>query len=473
MMVHRPRSLAVQLGLFFAVASIVTFSSVGMYLYQSLSAQLQARDDLELTGTVNLMRHLLTESPSFLSVQNNPHRFLDAIAGHDGLRLMMQSSSGAVLVKSFSGRADIAALPVVPLDTLPQGDFVRERLLASGVPTRAIAAWGEVGGDNIQVSIMVARTASARMNLLADYRSDVLIAVIVGSLATALSGFLLGRRGLRQVRTIARQAHNVTAQQLDTRLDAATAPQELQDLVHSFNAMLDRLQGSFQRLSQFSADLAHDLRTPLNNLMVQTEVALARPRAGDEYETLLLSNHEEYQRLTRMVESMLFLARADNAKVALHLQSLDAAAELNRIADYFEGIATDAGVAIIVEATGTIVADAMLFRRAVNNLVANAIRYTPHGQNLRLQSSPSALGCDVIVSNPGAGIRTEQIARLFDRFYRTDQSRTDSSSSTGLGLAIVQSIMTLHGGSAKVDSTIGGMTHFTLTFPLTQRALSE
>jgi two-component system heavy metal sensor histidine kinase CusS len=181
---------------------------------------------------------------------------------------------------------------------------------------------------------------------------------------------------------------------------------------------------------------------------------------------LLGSGLEEYERLTRMVESMLFLARADNAQVALGRSALDGKEELQRIAEYFEGIAEDVGVRLDVEGSATVNADPALFRRAVNNLVSNAIRYTPSGGTVSLHVEQKPTSTLISVSNPGQGIDAEHLPRLFDRFYRVDEARSQSASSTGLGLAIVASIMKLHGGQAMVSSTPNEMTTFTLLFPV-------
>jgi two-component system heavy metal sensor histidine kinase CusS len=262
----------------------------------------------------------------------------------------------------------------------------------------------------------------------------------------------------------------VTAHNLTVRLDAAAAPEELRMLAKSFNEVLDRLEYSFNNLSQFADDLAHDLRTPLNNLMIQTEVMLSQPREPDEYQNLLASNFEEVGRLARMVESMLFLARADHDQIALATERLDARAELERIADYFEGPASEAGVAFDIRATGYVQADAHLLRRAVSNLVANAVRYTPRNGVISMEAVQGAEGTTISVSNPGAGIDEEHLPRLFDRFYRSDKSRSSTSSSAGLGLAIVKSIMLLHGGSASVTSARQGATRFALRFPTSRRA---
>jgi two-component system, OmpR family, heavy metal sensor histidine kinase CusS len=251
---------------------------------------------------------------------------------------------------------------------------------------------------------------------------------------------------------------------LDTRLPSNNVPRELVALIDALNSMLARLELGFQRLSQFTADLAHDLRTPLGNMRGASEVALARPRPIDEYQALLVSNIEECERLSRMVESVLFLARADNPQYMTTAVDFPVRDQLLRVADYFEGIADDVGIAIQVTASGQLHADIDLFRRAVSNLLANALRYTPRGDTVALTAHETSEGMIVTVANPGTPIPPEHLGRLFDRFYRVDESRSDSSASTGLGLAIVRTIMELHGGNATVESDAAA-TQFHLHFP--------
>lgn len=459
-----PSSLTARLGLLFALAAALTFAGVGAYLYRSLAVHLEAHDDLDLLSRVAQIRHILEETPSVESVRDNPHRFHDAAAGYDGLVLILKAADGNVLLQTQSNLGPLPDLPLTAAGAIPPMSSLRTWLLPSAISARAVAAWGVVNNPREQVQIVVARADSDRMALLATYRNEVLAAVWSGALLAALLGYILVRHGLRQVRAIAAQAQSITAQRLDTRLDASAAPNELQVLMQAFNAMLDRLHDSFLRLSQFSADLAHDLRTPLNNLMVQTQVALSQPRSDEDYQALLGSNVEEYERLARMVENMLFLARADHAQIALDKQALDTRVELQRIADYFEGVADEAGVRIAVEAGGTVWADAILLRRAVSNLVANAIRYTPKGGVILLRADTDDTATIISVANPGPGVDRAYLPHLFDRFYRADPARSDSASSAGLGLAIVQSIMGLHGGQVDVESTPNGITKFRLIF---------
>jgi two-component system heavy metal sensor histidine kinase CusS len=229
--------------------------------------------------------------------------------------------------------------------------------------------------------------------------------------------------------------------------------------------MLDRLEDGVQRLSGFAADLAHDLRTPINTLMVETQVALAHPRTAEEYQSLLESNTEEYERLARMIENTLFLARVDNAQLALKRETLNAQKELERIRDYFEGLAEEGGVTLDVAAGDiSLSADPILLQRAVGNLVSNAIRHTPRGGAVRLLAGQGPLGLDIAVENTGPGIAPEHIAHIFERYYRADPARSASSHSAGLGLAIVRAIMQLHGGEVLADSVVGRSTTFFLRF---------
>lgn len=461
---RRGRTLTVQIAALFGVAAIVTFLAVGGYLYRSLVLQLEHHDDHELIGKVEQYRHILGQSESVESIRRDQHRFVDAAAGHEGLVLILTDANGRIVLRTGAA----ASLPL-SADTVSEADVPDRNSLTTwhfeaGRSARAVAAWGVTAGTKERVRIIVGRSTSDRMALLADYRDDVIGATIAGAALAAVLGYLVVRRALRPVKTIARQASTITAQKLETRLETHSAPAELRALVESFNAVLDRLQESFQRLSQFSADLAHDLRTPLYNLTMQTQVALSNPRSIEEYQFLLGSYLEEYERLGRMVESMLFLARADNAQVALSKTLLDAHEELQRIADYFEGLAEDSGVHIQVSGRAQVLADAALFRRAVSNLVSNAVRYTDRNGTVELYAQEEVGHVSVCVSNPGHDIDPQHLPRLFDRFYRADQSRSQSGGAAGLGLAIVKAIMKLHGGIVDVQSKSQN-TRFRLRFP--------
>jgi two-component system heavy metal sensor histidine kinase CusS len=295
---------------------------------------------------------------------------------------------------------------------------------------------------------------SDRWLLLDRYRDELKWAGVAGVLLAIVLSYLLIRAALRPLRDIAASASLVTVNRLHTRIEAARVPSELKALVSALNAMFERVELGFQRLWRFTADLAHDMRTPLGNMRGAAEVALGRPRSADEYETLLAPNLEECDRLSRMIESVLFLARAEHPQFVKRMREFDTAHELTHIADYFEGIAEEAHVTVRVSGAASLTADLELFRRAVSNLLANAFRYTPRGGEIVLDAGAPTGAVRITVSNPGQPIAAEHLERIFDRFYRIDPSRStlpsaglsqSSTGSTGLGPAIVRTIMELHG----------------------------
>lgn len=469
-MSRTPASMSLRLVVLFGLLALALFTAVGSYLSHSLHVQLERRDDEELAGKCRSINHLVEHAASLEDILARRHLMLDTLSGHDQMLVRIARADGSTLMESHD---PARSAPDLDLSAINIGSWDRiEALRVGQLRARYIASMPTTRSGEKAI-VLVVRTASDRMLLLADYRADVWWAAGIGTLLATLLSYFLVRSGLSPLRMMAAQTRAISAHKLDTRLDLQAAPRELHEIVQSFNDMLDRLHRSFQQLSQFSADLAHDVRTPLNNLMVQTQVALGKPRGIDEYQALLSSNIEEYERLSRMMESMLFLARADNAHVVLQLQELDVAEELSRIAEYFEGIAEEAQVRIAVSGAGRLRADTMLLRRAVGNLVANAIRYTPVDGVITLQASLTEGATIIEVANPGPGIAPAQVERIFDRFYRADPSRSSAGGSSGLGLAIVRTIMALHGGQASVHSEPGRQTVFALRFPTGQASSSD
>ncbi len=471
MTLQRGISLTQRLTLLFAVVTALVFSVTGFYLYQALARQLEIRNDAELIGTLQQMRHLLSEVPNPTAIRVDPHRFLDVAIGSEGLGLRILDMNGRIA--AGVGKVPNAPLPKpVPETMIPTTTSIHDWRIKDGGHGRVLVALAHLGTSvqGPRVLVVLARDSPQRMEVLQNYRTRLLIALGIGVAVMALLGFMVVRRGLAPLSRVTAAASSITPTQLDQRLDIAKAPAEIADLARAFNHMLDRLQEGYERLSQFSADLAHDLRTPISNLMVATQVALTRTRTVEEYQALLASNIEEYERVARMAESMLFLARADNAQIALRCESLDMGHELHRITEYFEGIAEEAGVLLAVNAEGKLNADPILLNRALSNLIANAIRYTPRGATIRVTAQPRAEGgYGIEVANPGTGIASEHLGRLFDRFYRADSARVGSEAASGLGLAIVKAVMVLHGGAVFVENNQNGDTLFELRFAENQR----
>jgi two-component system heavy metal sensor histidine kinase CusS len=457
----RPLSISLRLGLLFAGIAITAFVGVGAYLYQTLSHQMGGRDDNELVNKALLVRQLLGNMPAQGGMPDAVQTMLGRLIGADGVMLRVTTLDGRPLL----GRpvpSDPTLPPPTPVGSEPRLDDIVSRDGPNG-SKRVLTVLAASGDRTLLLSLE--RMRSDRLAILRRYVVDLLVALASGALlATALS-FVAVRRGLRPLRGVAAKANEINAQRLATRLEPEAVPAELREFCLAFNAMLDRLEEGVQRLSGFAADLAHDMRTPVNALMMQTQVALSRERSGEEYQALLASKQEEYERLARMIENTLFLARAESAQLAVSRVLLDARAELAHICEYFEMVAEDRGQTLTLDAPPlSLWADPVLLRRAVNNLVSNAIEYTPAGGVIRLGLADSDGWLELRVSNTGPGIAPEHREHVFERYYRADSARAGGSNA-GLGLTIVRAIMQLHGGSAQVDIGPDGETVFVLRFP--------
>ena len=348
-------------------------------------------------------------------------------------------------------------------DAPAQGD-IRD---GSAGSSRVLAVLAATADGSI-LRVVLARQRSDRLAILRRYVPDLLAALITGTLIATGLGFLAVRRGMAPLRLVIGKANEISTNRLRARLAVTDVPVELRELGVAFNAMLDRLEEGVQRLSGFAADLAHDLRTPINTLLMETQVALARPRTLEQYEAAMASNIEEYERIGRMIENTLFLARADSAQLAVKPVRLDLAQELGRIAEYFEGVAEEAGVVLALRRVDAVVAaDTILFQRAVSNLVSNAIQHSRPGSAVAIEAVLEADGVVVRVVNQGEAIAAAQLQLLFERYYRGDPSRGAAPDGAGLGLAIVRAIMDLHRGRASAQSSANGETCFTLQFPRT------
>jgi two-component system heavy metal sensor histidine kinase CusS len=295
------------------------------------------------------------------------------------------------------------------------------------------------------------------------------VALLASALMALVLGTTIARRIVRVAQRLGAAATRISARALHERLALKDTPHELIDSGIAFNHMLDRLESSFKRLSEFSSDLAHDLRTPVNNLLGEAQVALSRPRSAAEYRAVLESAVEDYERISRLIENMLFLARADDARASLQCEWVELGHDTDQLHDYFEPLAEERGVVIACNGCAQkrrVWADRVLLRRAIANLVANALRHAAPGTTVSIDARVHDDGaCTIEVSNDGEPIAPEHQARIFDRLYRIDPSRGGSAAGAGLGLAIVKSIMELHGGHASVSSAPGQRTVFGLWFP--------
>ena len=288
---------------------------------------------------------------------------------------------------------------------------------------------------------------------------------ILGVLLASALGYWVAKIGLRPLITLSEEAQKLTPPRLSGRLSLSPLPPELEQLVCAFNSTLDRVEQAYTRLESFNADVAHELRSPLTNLIGQTQVALTRGRSAEHYFEVLQSNLEELERLRSIINDMLFLASADQGSKASKLTRASLADEVATTLDYLEFILEDAQVVVQVSGDAQVNIETAHLRRALINLLNNAVQHTQAGQRIDVLIERTPERATISISNPGQPIADEHLPRLFERFYRVDAARHNSGANHGLGLAIVKAIAQMHGGEVFVRSREGHNT-FGLYLPI-------
>lgn len=319
-------------------------------------------------------------------------------------------------------------------------------------------------GKKLLIQIALDVTSQATIDKVNHERIDLYL--LLGTVLFAGGGMLAIRRVLKPLEEMAAVADRITAEQISERVDAANLPKELRSYAQAFNSMMVRLEDAFARLSHCASNLAHELRTPVNNLMGEVEIALSQERTPEEYKKIIESAMEEGSRLSRIIDSLLFLARAENPSTQITSSLFDPLAEIENIFGFLEPLAEAKTAVLTCTGNGLLNADPILFRRLIINLVTNSLYYSDHGVAIEITVRQSDCSCtEVIVRDTGLGIEERDISRIFDRFYRADDSRSRYSEGSGLGLSIVKAIMYLHHGTITVSSKAGQGTTFILRFP--------
>ncbi|MEP7181249.1 MAG: heavy metal sensor histidine kinase [Betaproteobacteria bacterium] len=461
----RQLSLTFRLTFYFSAISAVILLAIGYSVGMAVDRHFAEEDRMELQGKQEMVEHLLAGARSPADLDAIPHRIDDALMGHQSLVMSITGADGKPLFTSpgiaFPARLLVDPGPGVGASQPPlvtweydghahRGSVIRVPTQMPGVPHAIVG---------IAVNIDHHRL------FLAEFYRNLWLAIAGGIVLAGVLGWGAARRGLAPVRAMAAVARTITASRLHDRLPLATLPAELVTLATSFNDMLSRLEDSFRRLSEFSSDLAHELRTPVTNLMMQSQVALSRSRSVDEYREVLYSNVEEYDRLARMITDMLFLAKADNGLIVPHDEAIDVASEVRELFEFFDALAEENGVTLAVAGNGAVHGERSMIRRAISNLLSNAIDHTLRGGRVDVKIDPAPGGLlGIAVENPGATIAAEHLPRLFDRFYRVDPSRRRSTDGAGLGLAITRSIIAAHHGTVQAFSE-DGLTRFEIVIP--------
>ena len=445
----RRLSLSSRLALLFAACTAVVSLFAGVLFSRASEAHFVELDQQLLSGKLIGLRRALHD----LQSSESEVRLAEELNRQADLSLRITGSDGQRWYDSSTRLPD--KLPHKPgLSTINDNDTDYRVLNAPLFVDKP---------DSPQLTLLLDITH--HQHFLQRMQHLIWLTVGLSALATALLGAWAARSGLRPLRRMSAVARGVSAQSLNARLPEDDMPPELAEMAHHFNAMLGRLDDSFQRLSAFSADIAHELRTPLSNLLTHTQVTLTRPRPIEDYREALHSNLEEVQWMAQLVNDMLYLAKADHGLLMPKREQLELADEVDVLLEFFAPLAEDAQVTLSREGTARLVGDRSMLRRALSNLLDNALRFTPAKGEVRVRIVERPEGLSLTVENSGDGIDWVLLPRLFDRFYRVDPARQEGSSEhAGLGLAITQSIVRAHGGQIRCESA-DGWTRFVIELP--------
>ncbi|AHE98367.1 heavy metal sensor histidine kinase [Thioalkalivibrio paradoxus] len=458
-------SLTARVALLFALFSAALLLLVGLVVERSVARHFDEIDQHELASKLAVIGNVIDRTTSEQALANLPQRLGDVLIGHELLDVYVADSLGRVLYMTPGAALrdwDIREFPTT-------GEQVREhagiRYIARRQTFRASLPQPE------ELHVLVAIDISHHVQFLAQIRHQLWLAILLAGLLAGGLGWLAARKGLAPLNRVTRAARGLSAERLGERLPERDAPPEILELLRAFNGMLDRLEGSFRRLSDFSADIAHELRTPVSNLMTETQVALSRARSAEDYRETLHSNLEEFERLARMIGDMLFLAKADNGMLPRPVETIALEVEARALIEFYEALAEEKRVRLELTGTGTVVGDRLMLRRALSNLLSNALRHTPAGEAVQIRIAETGDRIRLSVRNAGPTIPPDRLPLLFDRFHRIDARRAGHGEGAGLGLAITRSIAEAHGGHVHAESA-DGITIFSVDLPSANRPLS-
>jgi len=453
----KPRSIATQLILLFTLAAAILLSCALGGFYWLVVRHAFAEDNAVLEDKIRALRTELKEPDGLAAINQE-------------LKSRRAGEPEIYWVRIIGPQSEIEAETPRMREVLPVAVFATptESLLS---PPKNYRTGGRLFSlvtasefvDSRVYTIQVGQDRSEDERFRSRFGLLLLITLALGTLIFAAIAINVTSTGLRPLRQMTQLVGRVSSAHLSERLATTGWPSEIQPLAVAFDDMLARLEDSFTRLSQFSADLAHELRTPIANLLGEAQVGLSRARQPQEYRAIIESGVAECERLAGIIDNLLFLARAEAARQEIHLSTLDGRSVIEKIAAYYQPIAEERHIGIRCLGQAEVFADPVLFDRALNNIVENALRFTPDGSEIAITVQAGETFTQVSVKDAGPGIPDEHLPRVFDRFYRVDPSRTPSGS--GLGLALVKSIVELHRGSAKIESQSGRGATVVLSFP--------
>lgn len=466
MTASRKRSMTLRLTLLFAALSTSVLLVLGLLIGVLVERHFEDLDVALIYGKVELLTQALLRVRNDDDLRTLPEQLDHALVGHHGLAVLVIAPDGRTVYRSPD-----ASFPVEVMTTeqpTPGNYTVWQD--SAGRHYRGLSVKAPVAIDGAKLALLGVSVDMTQHELfMRSFKWALWSLVSLAALMSGGLGWIAARRGLRPLREISRRAAAITADHLDERLPVESIPAELADVVENLNEMLARLEASFRRLTDFSSDLAHEIRTPVSNVLTQTQVTLGRTRSVEEYQDVLASNAEEFERLSRMIADMLFLAKSDNQLLVPGRENIDLRVEIESVIEFYEPLIEEKSIRITFMGSAHVSGDRLMLRRVVSNLLSNAVRHTQANGQITIElREPDTNRIELSVANTGDFIPEDELPRIFERFYRVDASRQRFSDGAGLGLAISKAIVRAHGGDISAASTLD-QTTLTISLPIYRR----
>ncbi|TDR77836.1 heavy metal sensor histidine kinase [Paludibacterium purpuratum] len=459
MIASRRPSITLTLTLLFALVSSSVLFIIGLTLSPLVERHFESLDSARLDGVgraVSFVFHSETtqpHSPSWAA------RLNEIVMGQNDIALAVFDAQARRIYASQGW-----SLPGQTVQTMRQNPEPLSKLSdAHGHAwhTRLFTVQTPQGAQ----TVILAVNLSAHQHFMASFRLALWVVIGIAALVSGMLGWWVTHRGLAPLRDIRRKTARINVGNLNYRLPDSDIPKELAGVVDALNVMLARLENAFQRLSDFSADIAHELRTPVNSLLTQNQVMLTKARSLESYQDVLAANVEELEHMSRIISDMLFLAKASNNMVIPNREPVSLHEEARQVLDFYDALIEESALTVDLDGQAQVSGDRLMLRRAIGNLVSNAVRYTNPGGTITIHISQSPDGTSHFsIRNTGPTIAPEHLARLFDRFYRAEPKKTEAQDGAGLGLAITKSILQAHQGDIQVRSG-DGVTAFEFWLP--------
>jgi two-component system OmpR family sensor kinase len=447
--------LRVRLTLAFALGMVLVLSGLGAFVYVRVGRDLLASTDLGLRSRAQVLVDSIGRRGSVLAGASG-----SLIDPDESFAQVLDPSGGVVDSSSEATKAPL--LPPTSLRSVTEATFfVRSVPSIDTDPVRLLAVPAGSAGDRIYVVV------GATLGDRSDALHRLLVALAVGGpvalILTSAAGWALSGAALRPVERMRREADAISVSEPERRLPVPPTGDELARLGTTLNAMLDRLQASFERERRFVDDASHELRTPLSVLKMELDLALARTRTPEELQAALTSASQETDRLVRLAEDLLVLARTDRGRLPLHREEVDVSDVLSRTCAAYEVRARASKVRIDLDAPPKKASvDPARLRQALENLLENALRHTPPGGVVRVRAGVEGGVVTLAVEDSGPGFAPDILGRAFEPFARSE-AEEDGGSTAGLGLAIVRAIADAHGGEVRAENRPQGGARLTLS----------